>query len=163
MERKIEIYPMPMFPTLSVADVRTSVEWYADTLGFALVFAMPGTDGETVLAHLRWRKYADLLLVPDARGPQAARPKGLGVALSFLAGPTSVDDMFAGLAAKGVELTDGPVNRPWNTREIVVPDPDGYRLIFFEPVDLTKTFEEVMDSTAKSSWGRGTPPRASGD
>ena len=78
MERKIEIYPMPMFPTLSVADVRTSMEWYADTLGFALVFAMPGTDGETVLAHLRWRKHADLLLVPDARGPQAARPKGLG-------------------------------------------------------------------------------------
>ena len=92
----MEIYPMPMFPTLSVADVRTSMEWYADTLGFALVFAMPGTDGETVLAHLRWRKHADLLLVPDARGPQAARPKGLGVALSFLAGPTSVDDMAAG-------------------------------------------------------------------
>ena len=86
MERKIEIYPMPMFPTLSVADVRTSMEWYANTLGFALVFAMPGTDGETVLAHLRWRKYADLLLVPDARGPQAARPKGLGLRCPFLQG-----------------------------------------------------------------------------
>ena len=123
---------------------------------------MPGTDGGTVLAHLRWRKYADLLLVPDARGHNAARPKGLGVALSFLAGPTSVDDMAAGLVAKGVELTDGPVNQPWNTREIVVPDPDGYRLIFFEPVDLTKTFEEVMDPTAKSSWGLRSPPQETG-
>ena len=70
--------------------------------------------------------------------------------------------MAAGLVAKGVELTDGPVNQPWNTREIVVPDPDGYRLIFFEPVDLTKTFEEVMDSTAKSSSGLRSPPQETG-
>ena len=163
MERKIEIYPMPMFPTLSVADVRTSMEWYADTLGFALVFAMPGTDGETVLAHLRWRKYADLLLVPDARGPQAARPKGLGVALSFLAGANERRRHVRRPCGEGVELTDGPVNRPWNTREIVVTDPDGYRLIFFEPVDLTRRLKRSWIPRPKAAGGRGTPPRASGD
>ena len=66
------------------------------------------------------------------------------MSLSFLAGPLRVDEMTARLSSRGVEVAEGPVTRPWNAREIVVMDPDGYRLVFFEAVDVTKTFEEVM-------------------
>ena len=48
------------------------------------------------------------------------------------------------LAGLGVELDEGPVTRAWNTREIVVVDPDGYRLVFFEAVDVERSFEEVI-------------------
>ena len=68
MEEGVEIYPMPMFPTLAVRDVGASVGWYAEQVGFGTVFVMPGADGEPALGHLRWRKYADVLLVPDAAG-----------------------------------------------------------------------------------------------
>ncbi len=141
----MDIYPMPMFPTLSVADVGVSVGWYAETVGFGMVFVMPGPDGEPVLAHLRWRKYADVLLVPDS-GSDSEDAKGVGVSLSFLVGDVSVDAMAERLVERGVELAEGPVTRAWNTREIVVVDPDGYRLVFFEPVDVTRTFEDVMGS-----------------
>ena len=83
----MEIYPMPMFPTLSVADVRMSMEWYADTLGFALVFAMPGTDGETVLAHLRWRKCAGPPSGPGCPRAQCGASQGSGSCAVFSCRP----------------------------------------------------------------------------
>ena len=48
-----EIYPMPMFPTLSVADVAASVEWYTNKMGFTSVFTLPAPDGGIAMAHLR--------------------------------------------------------------------------------------------------------------
>lgn len=140
----MEIYPMPMFPTLAVRDVGASVGWYSEVLGFGTVFVLPGADGVPVLGHLRWRKYADLLLVPDEGGSESEREKGVGVSLSFLVGDVSVDAMAERLEGRGVELDEGPVMRPWNTREIVVVDPDGYRLVFFEAVDVERSFEDVM-------------------
>ncbi|MDE2767439.1 MAG: VOC family protein [Chloroflexota bacterium] len=148
-KQDFEIYPMPMFPTLSVQDVRASVDWYSEVLGFGTVFVLPGADGAPVLGHLRWRKYADLLLVPDEGGSDSERVKGVGVSLSFLVGDVSVDAMAERLEGRGVALDEGPVTRPWNTREIVVVDPDGYRLVFFEAVDVERSFEEVMGDVRK--------------
>lgn len=140
----MEIYPMPMFPTLAVRDVGASVGWYSEALGFGTVFVLPGSDSEPVLAHLRWRKYADLLVVPEEA--ESSDRKGVGVSLSFLVGDMSVDAMAERLVGLGVELAEGPVTRAWNTREIVVVDPDGYRLVFFEAVDVGRSFDDVMES-----------------
>ena len=150
MSDQPEIYPMPMFPTLSVADVAASVDWYTNKLGFTSVFTLPVPGGGIAMAHLRWRKYADLLLVPDYGSPDAEHPKGVGVAFSLLADTTSVDDMAANLDNNGVEIAEGPVDRPWNTRDIVVHDPDGFKLVFFEPVDITRSFEDVMGKVSDS-------------
>lgn len=148
MDQGTEIYPMAMFPTLSVADVGASVGWYSEVLGFGTVFVLPGADGAPVLAHLRLRKYADVLLVPE--GEESSDKKGVGVSLSFLVGESGVDAMAERLVGRGVELDEGPVTRPWNTREIVVVDPNGYRLVFFEAVDVGRTFEEVMGDLGSS-------------
>ena len=146
-----EFYPMPMFPTLSVADIGASASWYTEKVGFARVFAIPGTGGEVALEHLRWSKYADLLLVPEANAPYPTRAKGAGISLSFLVRTETIDDMAARMEASGVEIEEGPVNRPWNARDIVVIDPDGFRLIFFEPIDTTRTFEDVIESARRQS------------
>ena len=149
MIQPIEIYPMAMFPTLSVADVRASVEPYTERVGFASVFTLPGPDGGIAMAHLRWRKYADLPLAPDAGMSEDGRAKGVGVVLSFLVDSVPVDDFAAELAARGVEIAEGPVTRPWNVREIVVLDPDGYLLVFFAPVDTSRSFEDVMEDVSE--------------
>jgi hypothetical protein len=47
-------------------------------------------------------------------------------------------------------LVEGPVRRPWNVRDVVVADPDGYLLVFTEPVDITKTMDEVLDDVART-------------
>jgi catechol 2,3-dioxygenase-like lactoylglutathione lyase family enzyme len=57
-----EIYPMPSFPTRVVRDLQESSKFYQEALGFKHIFAMPGPGGKPALVHLRWLKYADLLL-----------------------------------------------------------------------------------------------------
>ena len=149
MTEPMEIYPMAMFPTLSVGDVAASVEWYTGKMRFASVFSLPGPDDGVAMAHLRWRKFADLLLVSDAGPSDDGQPKGVGLVLSFLADAVPVDDMAAELASRGVEIAEGPVTRPWNVRDIVVLDPDGYRLVFFAPVDVARSYEDVMGDVAE--------------
>src|SRR5690348_11037409 len=83
-----EIYPMPMFATISVADAAAVSEWYQNALGFSVVFAAPGS----ALIHLRRRKYQDLLIVPRA-GAQAAAPSTLTITFN-------VDGEIDALAAR---------------------------------------------------------------
>ena len=56
MNEQPDIYPMPSFPILAVADVAASSRWYQEVLGFAHIFTMPGPGGVAGLAHLRWTK-----------------------------------------------------------------------------------------------------------
>ena len=70
-----EFYPMPSFVTLTVADLQASTEWYQRVLGFRLVFSMPGPGGGIILTHLRFSKYADLLLVASR---EPVPPRGAG-------------------------------------------------------------------------------------
>src|SRR5438132_972220 len=58
-----DIYPMPAFAQLQVADLDRATRWYTNILGFRVIFAMPGHDGSPQLIHLRRSRYQDLLLV----------------------------------------------------------------------------------------------------
>ncbi len=148
---QIEIYPIPLFPTLSVADVAASLEWYTNRVGFESAYSLPMPGGGLAMAHVRWRKYADLLLVPDSDPSNTAHPKGIGVSFSLLVDTTTIDEMASDLTNSGVEIAEGPIDRPWNTRDIVVHDPDGYRLVFFEPIDINRSFEDVMGDVSDST------------
>ena len=71
-----EIYPMPFFPLLIVSDLETSSKFYQEALGFKHIFSMPGPGDKPALVHLRWLKYADLLLALPRDGkeiPERAR------------------------------------------------------------------------------------------
>lgn len=126
-----EIYPMPAFATISVTDVAGVAAWYERALGFATVFRAPDVDGQPSLVHLRRRKYQDLLLMPPLlAAPSSEAPSSL--TLSFNA-EGEVDDLAE--RARGVEplgrsSITGPIDTPWNTREVRVTDPAGHRLCF---------------------------------
>ena len=117
-----EIYPMPMFVTVAVKDVAAASEWYVSALGFAVVFSAPG------LVHLRRNKYQDVLIVPGAANEQRS---SAALAVSF-----SVDDLdelaTQARAAEtlGLSAIEGPVETPWNSRDLRVTDPAGNRLVF---------------------------------
>jgi catechol 2,3-dioxygenase-like lactoylglutathione lyase family enzyme len=126
-------YLMPMFVRLTVADVEASRDWYQQVLGFKSVFDIPHT-----VAHLRGSRYQDVLIV---KGEPAGAP-GQGVTLSFT-WSRSVDELVRQVQAAGGKVIDGPVDRPWNARELVLEDPNGYRLSFSQPI-ADKEFEEVL-------------------
>ncbi len=125
---------MPMFVRLTVADVEASKRWYHEVLGFESVFDIPHT-----MAHLRGRRYQDVLLV-KGEAPQQA---GGGMTLSFT-WKHPVDELMRKVQRFGGKVVDGPVDRPWNARELIVEDPNGYRLSFSQVIAAEKKFAAVM-------------------
>jgi uncharacterized glyoxalase superfamily protein PhnB len=146
MTEQPEFYPMPSFPALSVKDADASSRWYQTALGFQHVFTMPGPGGVTGLAHLRWAKYADLLL---RTSPPIAETKGVGITLNY-----SVADGLDALAERarkaGAIFIQEPGDRPWNARDFTVADPDGFALTFtMGPLKRDLTMEALTDKLAK--------------
>jgi len=136
----VEIYPMPSFPVLEVADPAASAAWYRDALGFTHVFTMGPAERPT-LVHLRWTRFADLLL---RQGAAHDAPKGRGVVLNFAVFEGGVDAVAERAARHGARIVTPPGNRPWNARDFTVEDPDGFRLTFtMGPVDPGPGIDEV--------------------
>ena len=134
MSEQPEFYPMPGFPTLAARDLAASVAWYR-AVGFANVFEMP------MLAHLRWARYADLLLRPE---PGLQGPKGVGVTISF-AVAEKLDELAARVSRAGIAFLREPGDRAWNARDFSIADPDGYALIFtMGPLRSDLSFEAVI-------------------
>ncbi|WP_435154848.1 VOC family protein [Haladaptatus sp. DFWS20] len=141
-----DIYPMPMFVTLEVTDVDGSTGWYREVAGFREVAPLPG------VSHLRYRKYADVMLVPAdesnnrGQGEQAASELGgSGMSLTFNVENETVDDVFERAQSHDTTVVSAPAETPWNTRQVTLADPDGYRLVFTEPVDIDLDFDTVRD------------------
>jgi catechol 2,3-dioxygenase-like lactoylglutathione lyase family enzyme len=141
-----DIYPMPLFPILIVKDLEASSSFYQNALGFKHIFTMPGPGGQPAMVHLRWVKYADLLLTSSRGREELTGPKGAGVSLNFAMFDRFDGDMdaFAKHARENGANVVGPVDQPWNVREVTVLDPDGYKLIFTVPINLNLSFDEVM-------------------
>ena len=142
-----EIYPMPFFVNLIVSDLEASSKFYQETLGFKHIFTMPGPGGKPALVHLRWSKYADLLIALPRNGKAVPEPRGAGVSLSFQMLERfdgSVDALAEQAKARGANIVSGPLDQPWNVRELTVLDPDGYRLVFTTPLNTNLGFDEVV-------------------
>ena len=131
-----DFYPMPMFVNLEVTNIDISAEWYQQALGFREVYRVPG------LIHLRRDRYQDVLLIPSESG--GIDSPGKGIVIQLQAGEVSVDEIAENARQSTPTSVEGPLDRPWNVREVTVQDPDGYRLRFSEPIDINLSFDEVM-------------------
>ena len=138
-----EIYPMPAFPVIVTSDLAESSRWYQTVLGFADVFTMRGADDRPQLAHLRWSKWGDVLLSQARTAIEA--PRGQGITLNFMA--LDVDDIAERARAAGANVLEGPVDSPWNARDVTIADPDGYRLNFTGPSKSAArmSFDDVIN------------------
>jgi len=110
-----EIYPMPSFPMLIVSDLEASAKFYQEALGFKHIFTMPGPGGKPALVHLRWLKYADLLISLPRDGQPIPEPRGAGISLSFQIMERfdgSVDALAEQAKANGANIVSGPLDQP---------------------------------------------------
>jgi catechol 2,3-dioxygenase-like lactoylglutathione lyase family enzyme len=113
------------FVKLLVTDTERSARFYEE-LGFERVSAEPP------FVRLRWGGQADVYLVTPPAGLRLEGRRGVGVLLGFRAGAAGLDAVATRARALGLSF-EGPVLQPWFTREIILTDPDGYRLNFIEP------------------------------
>ena len=138
-----EIYPMPLFPQLTVSNLKKSTAWY-ETLGFDIIYSMP------VMSHVRYRKYADIMLVAEQAEEEdsvsQSPTRGRGVATYVTVEDESIDDVATRAEDHGIEVAVPPHETNWNTRETTIHDPDSYELVFSERSETDKDFDDVMDS-----------------
>ncbi len=153
---EFEVYPMPMFATLSVADIAAVERWYQDALGFKTMFAGPSIGGKPSMVHLRRNRYQDLLIVA-ARATGASSPTTLTLSFSC----DEVDTLASrarSVPAVGLSVVNDPIDTPWNTRDLRVTDPAGHVLIFTarqanpDP-ERVKQMQAMFDAARKPASG----------
>ena len=117
--------------SITVADIRKSMAWYRDVVGFEVQQEYE-RDGALRSVALQAGSVRILLNQDDgARGWD--RAKGEGISIQFITSD-SVDDIAARIKASGSAIDSEPADMPWGVRMLRLRDPDGFKLVFSSPL-----------------------------
>jgi len=110
--------------TLFVEDLDEARRFYADTFGLPVVYEDDNSTvfkfGETLVNLLKVGE------APSLVAPAGVASRDAGVRFQFTLGVDDVDAMCDELKARGVELLNGPMDRPWGIRTASFRDPGGH-------------------------------------
>ena len=110
--------------TLFVEDLEAAKRFYQE------VFELPVAFEDDNSAVFRFREtVVNLLKASEAPGlvePAAVATRDAGVRFQFTLGVDDVDAMCEKLNDRGVELLNGPMDRPWGIRTASFRDPGGH-------------------------------------
>lgn len=110
--------------TLFVEDLVVAKAFYQQVFDLPVVFEDENSAvfnfGSTMINLLKTPAVNELI------EPAAMAHPTDGARLVFTITVDDVDAMCAQLAARGVTLLNGPMDRPWGTRTASFQDPDGY-------------------------------------
>jgi catechol 2,3-dioxygenase-like lactoylglutathione lyase family enzyme len=110
--------------TLFVEDLAATKAFYADVFQLPLIHE----DDDSVVFDFG-NTLINLLTTPAATeliDPATPGGHGEGPRLQLTLTVADVDAVAAELTARGVELLNGPVDRPWGIRTASFQDPDGH-------------------------------------
>jgi uncharacterized glyoxalase superfamily protein PhnB len=105
-------------PELPVLNLRASIQYYEQRLGFRLVMEMPGGDYAIVE-----RDGVAIHLFQEGRSHS---PVGIHI---FTEG---LDELHADLTKRGARVSQGILQKPWGNRDFRVNDDSGNELKFTE-------------------------------
>jgi catechol 2,3-dioxygenase-like lactoylglutathione lyase family enzyme len=121
--------------TLFVEDLDEAKRFYQK------VFALPLAFEDANSAVFKFENMLiNLLKIPAARGliePGVVADPKAGSRFQLTIPVDDVDAACANLRARGVELLNGPVNRPWGIRTASLADPGGHIWELAGPIPLT--------------------------
>jgi len=110
--------------TLFVEDVEVAKRFYQEVFGLSVVFEDDNSAvfnfGNTLINLLKATEAWDLI------EPVAVASREAGSRLVLTITVDDVDAMCAELASRGVELLNGPMDRPWGIRTASFRDPGGH-------------------------------------
>ena len=111
-------------PSFTVNDIEKSMAWYRDVLGFTVTERWE--DGGKLLGAEMAAGDVSFMIGQDDWKKGRDRVKGVGVRLYCMT-YQDIDTLAARIKANGGTL-EGPRDTQWNTRELAVDDPDGYKI-----------------------------------
>ena len=110
--------------TLFVEDLEAAKQFYLEVFGLPVSFEDNNSAvfkfGNTVVLLLKTTAARELI------EPAAVARREAGVRVQFTIEVDDVDAMCAELATRGVQLLNGPRDRPWGIRTASFTDPGGH-------------------------------------
>lgn len=110
--------------TLFVEDLESAKRFYSEVFELSVSYedddSAVFTFGETMVNLLK------VTAAPELVEPAPVAPPDAGVRFQFTLFVDDVDAKAAELTARGVELLNGPMDRPWGIRTASFSDPAGY-------------------------------------
>ena len=110
--------------TVFAEDLDAAKRFYGEVFGLPVAYEDDASAvlnfGNTVINLLKTEAAHDLI------APAAVASRDAGARLQFTIPVEDVDAMCAQLAERGVELLNGPMDRPWGIRTASFRDPGGH-------------------------------------
>ncbi|MCH7476164.1 MAG: VOC family protein [Gemmatimonadetes bacterium] len=114
-----------VMPTMTVNDIRASIAWYRDVMGFSVAREMEH-EGQLVGAVVAAGAVQFLLGQDDfAKGKD--RAKGVASRL-YCIYDGDIDEFAEAIKSRGGTLEQEPTDQPWGARDFAVKDPDGFMI-----------------------------------
>lgn len=111
--------------SLTVKDIRKSMAWYRDVVGFT-VDEQHEQDGKPVAVALK--AGAVKLMLNQDDGAKGERVKGEGFSV-YITTAQNIDELATRIKAAGGTLESEPADMRWGARLFRLKDPDGFRLV----------------------------------
>jgi catechol 2,3-dioxygenase-like lactoylglutathione lyase family enzyme len=110
--------------TLFVEDLEAAKRFYGDVFGLPIAFEDDNSAvfsfGNTIINLLKTSAARELI------EPAAVASREAGARVQFTIEVDDVDAMCAELVTRGVQLLNGPMDRPWGIRTASFTDPGGH-------------------------------------
>ena len=129
-EDKPAVHLRAVSPHFVVDDVTKAAEYYRDKLGFRILERLADLPKFALVRRDKVVFHFDQGAPPRDAGP--ARRPGLYSAYVLVDG---VDALAEELRSRGATVIEGPVDRFYNMREVVVEDPWGHVVAFAERIE----------------------------
>ncbi len=143
-------------PTLAVRNMKRTIQFYTDSLGFKMGMAFPDADNP---------EYADLskdgmviMLIP-ARNVGIGTEEKLGTGVNlYMQIDDDIDEYFEELKNKGVKVMVDIKDEPFGIRDFMIEDINGYKLTFNQVSRAAKACMSCGMPMAKpEDFGGGNP------
>ena len=127
-----KLWPRHVF---RVSDLRASIAYYCDRLGFTQDWAEGGDDAAVAQVS---RPGVTLILDKSAYWPKAGAPSVISLTLNDVPQRPALDALHREFVAAGANVTKAPFKIHWdpNVSEMNIEDPDGNVLLFWGHVQV---------------------------
>jgi uncharacterized glyoxalase superfamily protein PhnB len=148
-------------PTLAVRNMKQTIEFYKDSLGFELGMCFPNADNPEYAALAK--DGVVLMFIPaENLGIGSEKKLGIGVDL-YMQIDGDIDEYYHELRSRRVEMLLDIKDEPYGIRDFTVEDVNGYKLTFNQlsrPAEVCTTCEVPMIANCLSC---GMPMTGPGD
>ena len=143
-------------PTLAVRNMKQTIQFYRDSLGFKIGMAFPDLDNPEYVDSSKDGMV--IMFVPaENMGINAEEKLGIGVNL-YMQIDGDIDEYYSELEDKGVKVVVDIKDEPYGIRDFTVEDINGYRLTFNQVSTAVKRCMSCgMPMTKLEDFGGGNP------